>query len=58
MKKWRRRLRGVLAVLRQLPSQPGNLSLKLGDPLSLRCDQRGKLLIRRTRISGHTTMIN
>jgi hypothetical protein len=43
---------------RAFATQLGNLSLKLGDPLSLRCDQSSKLLIGRRRISGHHIMIN
>jgi hypothetical protein len=44
--------------LPQLPPQLGNLSLKLGNPLSLHRDELGKLLIGRMRIARHHTMIN
>jgi hypothetical protein len=54
----RRRLRRIPAVLPQLPSQLGNLSLQLRDPLGLRYDHSSKLLIGRRRISRHHTMIN
>jgi hypothetical protein len=54
----RRRLRGIPAVLPQLPPQLPNLSLKPAYLLRLRHNQSGQLLIRRTRIPGHRTMIN
>jgi putative transposase len=54
----RRRLRGIPAVLPQLPPQLPNLSLKPTYLLRLRHNQSGQLLIRRTRIPGHRTMIN
>jgi hypothetical protein len=38
--------------------QLSNLCLKLPDPLSLHRDQNRKLLIRRTVIARHNTMIN
>jgi hypothetical protein len=53
----RRWLRRVPTVLPQLPPQLGNLSLKLVDPLSLRCHHSGKLVIGRRRIGSHHTMI-
>jgi hypothetical protein len=44
--------------LAQLPPQLSDLSLKLSDPLGLRHNQSGQLLIGRRRTSGHHTMIN
>jgi hypothetical protein len=54
----RRWLRRVPRVLPQPCRQLSNLCLKLPDPLSLHRDQNRKLLIRRTVIARHNTMIN
>jgi len=53
----RRRARRVGRVLPQLSPQVRNFSLELLDPLSLPYDELGELLIRRTTVSRHPTMI-
>jgi hypothetical protein len=54
----RRRLRGIPRVLPQPRTQLSDLRLKLSDPRSLHRHQSSKLVIGRTRINRHHTMIN
>jgi hypothetical protein len=54
----RRRLGRVPAVLPQLPTQLRNLGLKPLNPLGLPHHQSSELLVARTAISGHPTMVN